>query len=101
MAPTGAFSIPCWSRVPCPTSRPSSTGASARSGSTVPTHSWSAWPSFLPGVDPDDHGVYDILETKPGTHKQYPVTSKSIKARTFLDDLTAAGKNQLLLDVPA
>ncbi len=68
--------------------------------STVPTHSWSAWPSFLTGVDPDDHGVYDILETKPGTHKQYPVTSKSIKARTFLDDLTAAGKNQLLLDVP-
>ena len=43
--------------------------------STVPTHSWSAWPSFLTGVDPDDHGVYDILETKPGTHKQYPVTS--------------------------
>ena len=67
---------------------------------TVPTHSWSAWPSFLTGVDPDDHGVYDILETKPGTHKQYPVTYKSIKARTFLDDLTAAGKNQLLLDVP-
>jgi predicted AlkP superfamily phosphohydrolase/phosphomutase len=52
--------------------------------STVPTHSWSAWPSFLTGVDPVDHGVYDILETLPGTHKQYPVTCKSIKARTFL-----------------
>ena len=68
--------------------------------STVPTHSWAAWPSFLTGVDPVDHGVYDILETVPGTHKAYPVTYKSIKARTFLDDLTAAGKNQLLLDVP-
>ena len=68
--------------------------------STVPTHSWSAWPSFLTGVDPVDHGVYDILETVPGTHKQFPVTYKSIKARTFLDDLTAAGKQQLLLDVP-
>ncbi|MGZ5318459.1 MAG: alkaline phosphatase family protein [Actinomycetota bacterium] len=68
--------------------------------STVPTHSWSAWPSFLTGVDPVDHGIYDILETVPGTHKQYPVTYKSIKARTFLDDLTAAGKHQLLLDVP-
>jgi predicted AlkP superfamily phosphohydrolase/phosphomutase len=68
--------------------------------STVPTHSWSAWPSFLTGVDPVDHGVYDILETVPGTHKQYPVTYKSIKARTFLDDLTAAGKSSLLLDVP-
>jgi predicted AlkP superfamily phosphohydrolase/phosphomutase len=68
--------------------------------STVPTHSWSAWPSFLTGVDPVDHGVFDILETVPRTHKQYPVTYKSIKARTFLDDLTAAGKNMLLLDVP-
>ena len=56
--------------------------------------------SLVPqGVDPDDHGVYDILEMKPGTHKQYPVTYRSIKARTFLDDLTAAGKHQLLLDV--
>jgi predicted AlkP superfamily phosphohydrolase/phosphomutase len=68
--------------------------------STVPTHSWSAWPSFLTGVDPVDHGVFDILETVPGTHKQYPVTYKSIKARTFLDDLSAADKQILLLDVP-
>ena len=68
--------------------------------STVPTHSWAAWPSFLTGVDPADHGVYDILETVPGTHKQYPVTYRSIKARTFLSDLDAAGRSQLLLDVP-
>src|SRR6266511_1801022 len=53
--------------------------------STVPTHSWAAWPSFLTGVDPADHGVYDILETTPGTPKQYPVTYRSIKARTFLE----------------
>jgi hypothetical protein len=33
-------------------------------------------------------------------HKQYPVTYKSIKARSFLNDLTAADKNMLLLDVP-
>ena len=68
--------------------------------STVPTHSWAAWPSFLTGVDPVDHGVYDILEPVPGTHKAFPVTYKSIHARTFLDDLTAANKNMLLLDVP-
>ncbi len=41
-------------------------------------------------MDPVDHGVYDILETVAGTHKAYPVTYTSIKARTFLDDLTAA-----------
>jgi predicted AlkP superfamily phosphohydrolase/phosphomutase len=32
--------------------------------STIPTHSWAAWPSFLTGVDPVDHGVYDILEIR-------------------------------------
>src|SRR5436189_6127990 len=30
--------------------------------STLPTHSWTAWPSFLTGVDPAEHGVFDILE---------------------------------------
>ena len=68
--------------------------------STVPTHSWAAWPSFLTGVDPADHGVYDILETVPGTHKQYPVTYRSIKERTFVEDLSAAGKVGVYADVP-
>ena len=48
--------------------------------STVPTHSWAAWPSFLTGVDPADHGVYDILESRGGSGRQYPVTS-AIPAR--------------------
>src|SRR2546427_6579154 len=68
--------------------------------STIPTHSWSAWPSFLTGVDPVDHGVYDILETVPGTHKQYPVTYTSIKERTMTPDLNAAGNRTLLINVP-
>jgi len=46
---------------------------------------------FLAGVDPADHGVYDILETVPGTHKQYPVTYRSIKEWTFVEDLSVAG----------
>ncbi len=68
--------------------------------STIPTHSWAAWPSFLTGVDPVDHGVYDILDTIPGTHKQYPVNFKSIKERTFVEDLAAAGKAGVYADVP-
>ena len=59
--------------------------------STVPTHSWSAWPSFLTGVEPDDHGVYDILETKPGTHKQYPVTYRSRPGRSSTTSRPPAG----------
>src|SRR6266571_7400231 len=68
--------------------------------STIPTHSWSAWPSFLTGVEPADHGVYDILENVPGTHRQLPVTYRSIKERTILADLTSAGKETLMVNVP-
>src|SRR5690348_11549266 len=58
--------------------------------STIPTHSWTAWPSFLTGVDPADHGVYDILESRRSSKRQFPVTFRSIRERTFLADLTAA-----------
>jgi predicted AlkP superfamily phosphohydrolase/phosphomutase len=76
-------------------------GAKGVLRSTIPTHSWSAWPSFLTGVEPDDHGVWDILEhDPPGADKHLPVTFRSIKERTFLGDLTVAGKEQLMVNVP-
>jgi len=68
--------------------------------STVPTHSWAAWPSFLTGVDPDEHGVYDILETRRGATRQHPVSYRSIRERTFLHDLTAAGVETVMVNVP-
>jgi predicted AlkP superfamily phosphohydrolase/phosphomutase len=68
--------------------------------STLPTHSWAAWPSFLTGVEPDDHGVYDILESRGGTGRQYPVTFRSIKERTFLADLNRAELETVMVDVP-
>jgi predicted AlkP superfamily phosphohydrolase/phosphomutase len=68
--------------------------------STIPTHSWSAWPSFLTGVEPADHSVYDILESVPGTHRQMPVTYRSIRERTILADLAAAKKRTLMINVP-
>jgi predicted AlkP superfamily phosphohydrolase/phosphomutase len=75
-------------------------GARAVLNSVVPTHSWSAWPSFLTGVDPADHGVYDILESREGTRRQFPVSFRSIRERTFLADLTAAGVETVMVNVP-
>lgn len=68
--------------------------------STLPTHSWAAWPSFLTGVDPDEHGVYDILESRGGSSRQFPVSFRSIRERTFLADLTAAGVATVMANVP-
>src|SRR5919205_829622 len=68
--------------------------------STVPSHSWCAWPSFMTGLNPAGHGVFDILEHKPGESKRLPITYHSIKARTLFADLDAAGKTSLAVNIP-
>ncbi|MFN2489817.1 MAG: alkaline phosphatase family protein [Actinomycetota bacterium] len=68
--------------------------------STVPSHSWCAWPSFMTALNPAGHGVFDILEHKPGVSKRLPITYRSIKARTIFDDFTDAGKTTLALNIP-
>ncbi|MDQ3954281.1 MAG: alkaline phosphatase family protein [Actinomycetota bacterium] len=68
--------------------------------STVPSHSWCAWPSFMTGLNPAGHGVFDILEHQPGVSKRLPVTYRSIKARTIFDDLSDAGKTTIAANIP-
>ena len=68
--------------------------------STVPSHSWCAWPSFMTGLNPAGHGVFDILEYKPGASKRLPVTYRSIKASTTFDDLSRSGKTVVAANIP-
>jgi predicted AlkP superfamily phosphohydrolase/phosphomutase len=68
--------------------------------STVPSHSWCAWPTFMTGLNPAGHAVFDILEHKPGVSKRLPITSKSIKARTILHDLSDADKTTIAANIP-
>jgi len=75
-------------------------GAKGVLRSTTPNHSWSAWPSFLTGLEPSNHGVYDIFERKLGDRRQLPVTFHSIREKTILADLTSAGKTTVMTNVP-
>src|SRR5919109_3312085 len=75
-------------------------GARGTLMSTVPNHSWSAWPSFLTGMDPSNHGVYDIFERDHSTRRKLPVTYLSIKETTMLPDLAAAGVPIVMTNVP-
>ena len=68
--------------------------------STVPSHSWCAWPSFMTGLNPAGHGVFDILEHKPGVSRRLPVTRHSIKAPTVFEDLSRASRTSLALNIP-
>src|SRR6185312_10167644 len=75
-------------------------GARGVARSVLPSHSWAAWPSFLTGVSPAGHGVFDILEHKPGQTRRMPVSSHSILAPTWPQRLSDAGRTVLLLNVP-
>jgi predicted AlkP superfamily phosphohydrolase/phosphomutase len=77
-----------------------SRGAHGDCLSTVPSHSWCAWPTFMTGLNPAGHAVFDILEHKPGVSKRLPITSKSIKARTIMHDLSDAGKTTIAANIP-
>jgi predicted AlkP superfamily phosphohydrolase/phosphomutase len=68
--------------------------------STTPNHSWAAWPSFLTGMEPSNHGVYDIFERETGARKNLPVTYRSIKEKTMLADLAAAGCTTVMTNLP-
>ncbi|MFN2390184.1 MAG: alkaline phosphatase family protein [Actinomycetota bacterium] len=68
--------------------------------STIPSHSWCAWPSFMTALNPAGHGVFDILEHKPGATRRLPVTFRSIKAKTVFEDFSAADKTTIAANIP-
>ena len=51
-------------------------------------------------MDLAGNGVYDIVETVPVTHKQCPVTYRSIEDGSFVEDLSAAGRKGVFTAVP-
>ncbi|MGN6378682.1 MAG: alkaline phosphatase family protein [Gaiellales bacterium] len=75
-------------------------GARGVSRSCLPSHSWAAWPTFLTGLDPGGHGVFDILEYRPGATRRLPVSSRSMLAPTWPALAAEAGRKVLLANVP-
>src|SRR5262245_27124266 len=76
-------------------------GARGNLQSTIPSHSWAAWSTFLTGLNPGCHGVYDFVErhpTDPG--RRIPVSSRSIKTPTFIESLSEAGRELRVANVP-
>jgi predicted AlkP superfamily phosphohydrolase/phosphomutase len=76
-------------------------GARGDLHSTVPAHSWAAWSTFLTGLHPAGHGVYDFVERHPTEPmRRIPVGSGSIKAPTFPERLSDAGLEVRVANVP-
>lgn len=76
-------------------------GLRADLASTTPAHSWSAWSTFLTGMHPAGHGVFDFVERHPDDpQRRIPVTSRAIRATTFLETLSEAGHEVRCANVP-
>jgi len=76
-------------------------GLRAKLASTLPSHSWAAWTTFLTGMEPGGHGVFDFVERDPHQpDKRIPVASSSIKSPTFFERVSAAGHEVRAANIP-
>jgi predicted AlkP superfamily phosphohydrolase/phosphomutase len=69
--------------------------------SPLPDHSWAAWPTFLTGMDPGGHGVFDFMERHPtSSGRRDPILSTSIGVETFLESLSSYGHEVRAGNIP-
>jgi predicted AlkP superfamily phosphohydrolase/phosphomutase len=75
-------------------------GAHGRLQSTTPPATFPSWTSFMTGVNPGRHGVFDFTCREPGTYRVRFVNGSSRKAATIWEILSQAGRRVCVLGVP-
>lgn len=75
-------------------------GAHGRLASTIPPATFPSWTSFMTGVNPGRHGVFDFTCRESGTYAVRFVNSTYRKAPTIWEILSRAGKRVCVLGVP-
>ncbi|MEW5987344.1 MAG: alkaline phosphatase family protein [Chloroflexota bacterium] len=73
-------------------------GAHGPLASTLPPVTSPAWPSFMTGVNPGKHGVFDFIEARAGSFNV--VNATSIRSPSLWELLSAAGRRVGVLNVP-
>src|SRR5579862_9310764 len=56
-------------------------GGFARLATTTPPQSPVAWSTFITGLDPAEHGIFDFVHRDPVTQEPYLSTSRTIEPR--------------------
>jgi len=77
-----------------------SAGTSGRLASVVPPITPPAWTSFMTGKNPGKHGVFDFLETEPGTYSLRYLNGNSRRAKTIWRMLNDAGYTVGTMNIP-
>ncbi|MBU0493741.1 MAG: alkaline phosphatase family protein [Chloroflexi bacterium] len=76
-------------------------GAWGRLRSTVPPVTFPAWTSFMTGVNPGQHGVFDFTRRVPGTYRVEFVNATHRRRPTLWRILSDAGLRVGVMGVPA
>ncbi len=75
-------------------------GVSAPLQSVLPTNSMSAWTSFMTGVNPGKHGIFDFVRKTDTPFKTFVTNSSDIRFPTIWETLTGSGLSSCVIDMP-
>jgi predicted AlkP superfamily phosphohydrolase/phosphomutase len=75
-------------------------GAWGKLASTVPAATLPSWTTFMTGVNPGRHGVFDFTRRDPGTYRVRFVNATYRKAPTVWRMLSDAGRRVSVLGLP-
>lgn len=67
--------------------------------STIPPVSSPAWPSFMTGKNPGNHGVFDFVG-KSDSYSRKIVNARDLQSKTLWRLLSEEGKTNIVLAVP-
>lgn len=75
-------------------------GTFGRLASTIPPATFPSWTSFMTGVNPGRHAIFDFSRRDPGTYTVRFVNSTYRKAATVWQHLSEGGRRVAVLGVP-
>ena len=76
-------------------------GRAARLPSTVPPVTFPAWSSFMTGLSPGEHGIFDFTQKKPGEYRLRFVNATDRTGASLFERVSRAGGRVLVLGMPA
>lgn len=68
--------------------------------STIPVHSPTAWTSFITGLNPGQHGVFDFVRRLPGSYKLGVVRADQYPGASIWRLLSEQGRQVGVMNVP-
>jgi predicted AlkP superfamily phosphohydrolase/phosphomutase len=75
-------------------------GSHAELASTVPPMTPPGWTSFMTGMNPGKHGIFDFTEREPGRYEVKIMNATDRQARTIWSLMSESGKRVASIGVP-